>query len=43
MSEDKEEDRSKRKLRSFSIKKGGAKRAGDAGKKAILENLDDDD
>ena len=38
-----EEEKPKRKLRSFSIKKGGASRAGDKGKESILESLEDDD
>ncbi|MHA1270135.1 MAG: hypothetical protein ACTSPY_10145 [Candidatus Helarchaeota archaeon] len=38
-----EDEKPKRKLRSFSIKKGGAQRASEKGKESILENLEDDD
>lgn len=38
-----EEEKPKRKLRSFSIKKGGATRASEKGKESILESLEDED
>ena len=42
MSEE-ENDKPKRKLRSFSMKKGGAERSTEKGKESILESLDDDE
>lgn len=44
MSEDEEKkEKPKRKLRSFSIKKGGANRASKKGKESILNSIEDDD